>query len=155
MERAIAGVLMGGVTMFMVTFLMFPAVYLGLEPDLAFEPNSFQPTQVWIASNILVALIATGVGGYMCASISQSSGPPVILALLVAVFDLILVAIFVQQADPGFRTDDVTKLNALMSAKRPLWALLVNPVVGAVGVLFGAKLRRPETPALFTIRKFA
>ncbi len=44
----------------------------------------------------------------------------------------------------GEPTADVSNLEAMQNAVQPLWVAILNPVLGVVGVLLGAGLRRPS-----------
>jgi hypothetical protein len=154
MQRACAGVIMGGVMTFMVAFLTYPAVYLALGPEVAFESDSYRPTQGWIACNIVIGFVAASVGGFACATIGQSPKAPFALALIVAALGLLAAVMVVDRPDPGPRTDDLSRPTVLLNARHPMWFVLLNPVVGTVGILFGSRLRQPHQPPT-QIRDFA
>jgi hypothetical protein len=43
------------------------------------------------------------------------------------------------------RSSDVPNMEAMQNAKQPLLMLLLNPIIGAIGVYAGSKLRKKET----------
>jgi hypothetical protein len=80
----------------------------------------------------------------VCAAVSRLPKPPLVLAVVVLVLG-VLSAVPVLMASPGeqeARTGDVSNMDAMMKARQPAWAALLNPVLGVAGVLAGARLRR-------------
>lgn len=41
------------------------------------------------------------------------------------------------------RTADVCTLEAMKHARQPVWVSAINPLIGAAGVLIGARLKKP------------
>jgi hypothetical protein len=143
MGRAIAGVLVGYVAMFAVVFLTFSTTYLGMGQERAFKPGSYEPSGLWLVVSFVLGLLAAAVGGFVCAWISRTDKAPRVLAGVVLVLGLLLaIPMLTAPAESEPRTGEVSNLDAMQKAKQPRWAALVNPFLGAVGVLIGARLRR-------------
>jgi hypothetical protein len=145
MLRGIAGVVLGYLTMFTAIIVAFPALYpvLGVERLLA--PGSYEAAGGWIALSFLIGAASAVAGGWVCARISPKNAAPLWLAALVLVLGILMAAPLVMNPDPGLggpRPEGATLADALAHARQPVWVTLVNPLVGASGVLFGAGWRR-------------
>jgi uncharacterized membrane protein len=143
MVRAILGVVVGYVVMALLVFLTFSVAYLAMGSSGAFRPGSFDPSMLWIITSIILGFLAALVGGYTCAVISKSKRATQILAAIVIVLGVIVAisALRVTDTRPNVRTGDVPNLEAMQRAKTPNWVALLNPIIGAAGVLVGARLK--------------
>jgi hypothetical protein len=149
MLRLVGGVLLGYVAMFAVVFFGLTAVYFGLGADRAFESGTYDVSLIWIACHFAVALFAAVVGGIVAAAVSRRWLAPVVLAIVVAILGIAsaIMELSVTKPDPGPRTGDVSNLEAMTRAKQPPSIALTLPLLGAVGVLLGARLLNPKSPA--------
>jgi hypothetical protein len=144
--RAIAGVVVGYAVMFVVVFGSFTAAYLAMGTDRAFKPGSYDVSMTWLVASIVLGLAAAVAGGLTCAIIAQrGSRAPVVLAALLLVLGLAMAvpslkAGGTEPQEP--RTAAVGNFEAMANAKTPAFAAVLNPFVGAAGVLLGARLRR-------------
>ena len=105
---------------------------------------------VWVVVMLLVSLVAAIVGGWLCSAVARGGFAPLILAVLVLVLGIVLVLPSVLGEPPavGPRTGDVGNLQAMTKAQSPHWLALLNPFIGAFGVLLGARFAgRPKSPA--------
>jgi hypothetical protein len=149
MVRGIAGVILGYVVMAGLVFTTFTAAYLAMGADRAFQPGSYDVSPVWIGVSFVLGLVAAVVGGLVCAMVSRSGKGPLVLAALVLVLGLAMaVPVLAASAGPppSARTGDVANLDAMQMAKQPAWVALLNPLVGAVGVVVGSRLVRKSSP---------
>jgi hypothetical protein len=148
MVRTIAAVVVGYLVMALLVFALFSAAYLAMGADAAFRPGTFEVSGLWVATSFVLGLVAAVVGGYVCATIAQDGKGPLILAALTLLLG-VLVAVPLLTSDAGqpqVRSGDVPNLAAMQQARQPGWVALLNPLVGAAGVLAGARLKR-ERPA--------
>jgi len=95
----------------------------------------------------IVRTIAAVVGGMVCAAIAtRGSRAPIVLALLVFVLGVAMAgAAAVAPADPDRpteRSEDLPMFEAIRYAEAPPLATWLNPLVGAVGILLGARMVR-------------
>jgi len=143
MIRAILAVIVSYVLMFVLIFLAFTGVYLVLRADGAFKPGSFEASSTWIAIAFVVNFVVAVIGGMVCAAIARGGKAPIALAAVVFVLGLLLAipSLMVQKAD-AVRAGDVPMFEAMQKAKEPPWVPLTFPIVGAIGVLIGGKLKR-------------
>lgn len=146
MLRAIAGVVAGYVAMFVVVFVSFTVAYLAMGADRAFRPGSYDISMMWLVTSIVLGLAGAVVGGLTCAIIARrGSRAPVVLAALLLVLGLVmgvpsLTAGGTAAQEP--RTAAVGNFEAMTKARTPAFAAVLNPFVGAAGVVLGARLRR-------------
>jgi hypothetical protein len=149
MGRAILSVVVGYFVMFLAIFLAFSALYLLLGQELSFQPGRYEPSTLWTVVSFVLGVAAAVFGGYVCAWIARSATPPKVLAGIVLVIGLLsAVPVLMTASTPAeTRTGEVGNLDAMMKAKQPAWVAVANPFVGFVGVLLGARLRRPSATA--------
>jgi amino acid transporter len=144
MLRKVAGVIVGYVVMACLVFLTFSVAYLALGTDQAFKPGSYNISLRWIAVSLVLGVIAAIVGGYTCALIARSTRAAQVLAGIVVLLGLLIAipALTGNDPRPSTRPRDVPNIQAMQNARTPKWFALLNPIVGAVGVLIGAGLRQ-------------
>ena len=144
MGRAIVSVVVGYVAMFAAIFLAFSGLYQALGQELSFQPGSYEPSVLWTVVSFALGLLASVLGGYVCARIARAATPPKVLAGVVLVIGLLsAVPVLMAAATPAeARTGEVGNMDAMTRAKQPVWVAVANPFLGAVGVLLGARLRR-------------
>jgi undecaprenyl pyrophosphate phosphatase UppP len=136
--------------MFVAVFLMFSVAYLALGTDRAFKPESYDVSGAWIAISIVLGLIAAVVGGVVCVAVAKNPKASIFLAVVVIVLGVLLALPALMSPNgesPGVRTGDVGNMEAMSKAKTPTWISLVNPVIGAVGVLIGGGIRKNRRSA--------
>jgi hypothetical protein len=143
MGRAILSVVVGYVAMFAAIFLTFSGLYLALGQELSFRPGTYEPSVLWTAVSFGLGVLSAVLGGYISARIARTATPPKVLAGVVLVIGLLsAIPVLTASTDSEARTGEVSNLDAMMKAKQPAWVALANPLVGAAGVLIGARLRR-------------
>ncbi|HEY5885263.1 MAG TPA: hypothetical protein VIT88_11285 [Pyrinomonadaceae bacterium] len=147
MVRAIAGVVVGYVVMALLIFLTFSVAYLGMGANRAFHPGSFNPSLFWIVISFFLGFVAALVGGYTCATIAKSKRAAQVLAALVFVIGIIVAIPVLTAGDTrvNVRVGYVPNMEAMQKARTPGWVALMNPLIGAVGVMVGAGLRQART----------
>ncbi|HMJ25582.1 MAG TPA: hypothetical protein VK475_07125, partial [Pyrinomonadaceae bacterium] len=92
-----------------------------------------------------VILITTIIAGFICVAIAKGDKTPLVLAAVVLVLGLALAAAStaLRPADTHeVRTGNVPNMEAMSKARHPAWVIFLGPVIGAVGVLIGGKLKR-------------
>lgn len=144
MARIVGGVIAGYVAMFALLFVVFSAAYMTLGASGAFQPGSWNPSGGWIALTIVLGFGAAIAGGYVCATIARDRRGPLGLVGLVIVLGVLSAIPALTGGDPaaaGPRPETVPMFEAMSNAVQPAWVALLNPVLGAVGVLVGARIR--------------
>ena len=146
MVKSILGVIIGYIVMAIFAFAIFTCAYLGLGVDRVFEPESYNVSTIWIVIMIAIALIGGILGGLVCAAISKSKGACMVFAGIVLALGLIVaVPQAMKEHTATARSGDVPNLSAMQMAQTPTWLLVLNPVLGAVGVMLGARMKKLPT----------
>lgn len=148
MGKSIAGVIVGYLVMAILVFGALTTAYLGMGADRAFQPGTYDVTGLWTVTMIVVGLVAAIAGGMTCRAIA---GPGAVKALAVVVFVLGLVMAVPaltasESSKPGPRTAEVGNMDAMTKAQTPAWAALLNPFIGAAGVMAGSRRKNRVRP---------
>jgi hypothetical protein len=131
--------------MFVVVMATFSLAYLAMGADRAFKPGTYEPSSVWLVVSFVLGFVAALLGGVVAVSVGKHTKAASALAVVVVVIGIAMaIPALTSTADPGPRTGEVSNFDAMQKAKQPAWVSFLNPIVGAVGVLAGAKLRRPS-----------
>jgi FtsH-binding integral membrane protein len=143
MVKSILAVIVGYIAMTIFAFAVCTCAYLGLGVEGAFQPESYNISTIWIVILIAVALIGGIIGGLVCAAIGKSKGTCTALVVLVLVVGMIgAIVTEMKERPPAARSGDVPNWEAMMKAQAPGWLCFVNPVLGSVGVLLGARMKK-------------
>ena len=144
MLRKIAGIVAGYVVVAILVFATFTLAYLAMGTDGAFRPGTYEVSHLWLAASIVLGLAAAVVGGLVCRIVSRSSRASLVLALLVLVLGLVMAFMALATPDverPSVRAGDVGNTEAMNNARQPDWLTVINPFLGAFGVMIGARLK--------------
>jgi hypothetical protein len=146
MVRIIGSVVVGYIVMFAAVFVLFSAAYLMLGAERSYQAGSWDVSPAWIVISVVVGLLAAIAGGYVCAMITKGPKGPQILAIVVVVLGVLLaLPVLFGAGDatgPMPRPDTVGLFEAMQYAKQPVWLAFLNPLLGAFGVVVGARLRK-------------
>ncbi len=145
MLRLILGVIVSYAVLFLLWSALFFGAYALLGPERVFQPDSYEVSTLWLVLTGVITFCGAIAAGYLCAMMSRSNRACQILAFVVFLI-AILVCIKAMRRDTGglhVRAGEVTKLEAVQLAVSPTWLDLLNPVIGAVGVLIGARMKLP------------
>ena len=141
MIRFIVAIVIGYVVMLLVVIGVFAAASPLVGVDRLFEPGSYQAGRGWIVLSLGIALVAAMTAGSLCARIAPATAAPLWLAAVVLVLGglMAIPALTSEGASRGGpRPPGITMSDAMAHAEQPLWVALLNPLVGAAGVLIGA-----------------
>ena len=145
MLRSVLGVIVGYIVMFILQVAAFMTIYTIVGPNWSFKPGSYQASTRWTVMQFAVVLVTCIIGGLICAVIARGGKAPLALAVVVLVlgFGLAILGTALRPADTHeVRTGSVSNMEAMNKARHPTWVLFLGPVIGAVGVVIGGKLRR-------------
>jgi hypothetical protein len=148
MVRNILGVVLGYVAIFVFVFITFTVLYFILGADGSFEPGTYEVSFIWIILSFILGLAAAVLGGFICVLISKNKKSALVLAGLVLVLGIVMAIPALGDTTnevQEMRSTDVPNMEAMQKAKQPAVMLLVNPIIGALGVFAGSKLRKEET----------
>jgi len=144
MGRTILAVILGYVVMFLLVFLLFTGAYFAMGAEGAFQLGSYSPSALWLAVSFALGFVAALAAGCTAVWIGRKMTAGYALAGLVFVLGLVFaIPTIMEPPDPAaiVRLGDVPNLEAMQNARQPLWVALVNPFLGAVGVMIGARLK--------------
>lgn len=150
MGRIIGSVIVGYITMAVGVFVLFSAAYVLLGAGASFRPGSWDVSAEWITVSIAVGIVAALAGGYIAAVIARSPTGPRSLAVVVLILGLLValpVLLGTGETATGPRPESVGLFNAMQNAQQPTWIALLNPLLGALGVMIGARLKRSGSRA--------
>ena len=145
MVRNILGVVLGYVAMFAFVFITFTILYFILGADGAFESGTYEVSIIWIIISFILGLVAALLGGYLCVLISKNQKAALVLAGLVLVLGIAMAIPALNDSTnevQEMRIADVPNMEAMQKAKQPPIVLLLNPIIGALGVFAGSKLSK-------------
>lgn len=145
MLRSVLAVIVGYLTIFVLTFFAFTAAYQVLGADGAFKPGSYDSSNRWMALAFAVYFVLGIIGGLICAAIAKGGKAPLALAIVLLVLGLLFaIPSIIARKDTTYtvRTGEITMFEAMQRAKEPLWGPLLFPIFGAAGALIGGKLKR-------------
>ena len=143
MVKSILAVIVGYIVMAIFAFAVCTCAYLGLGVDRVFESGSYDVSTIWIALMVGIAVIGGILGGLVCAAISKSKGACMALAIIVVVVGMISAIVTEMKEHPSAtRSGDVPNWEAMTKAQTPAWVCFVNPVLGAVAVMLGARMKK-------------
>ena len=133
-RRNFWAVVLGFIVMTVVGVGALAWARLGAEGS--FQPESWVPSALWIALSVVIVLVAPTIGGVVCAKVATSDWAVWVLAGVVLVLG-------VSAALP----EPPVAASPTNAAREPQWLTWLIPLLGAAGVLFGAKLARRERAA--------
>jgi hypothetical protein len=145
MARTIIAVIVGYITMFVLISVTITGAFLLMGTEWSFKPASFEASSRWIAMALAANLIVAVVGGFVCALIARGGKAPLVLAVVVFVLGFVFAipAIIADRANANsVRSGPVALAEAMQKAREPLWVPFSAPIIGAVGVLIGEKLKK-------------
>ncbi len=110
----------------------------------SFRPGSWEVSGVWSAASVVVGIVAALVGGAVCARVSADRRGVWMLVPLVVVFGVVAAATQELPAGAGTRPEDVPMFEAMSQARMPGWVPWLDPLIGALGALLGARAVKGE-----------
>jgi peptidoglycan biosynthesis protein MviN/MurJ (putative lipid II flippase) len=144
MGRRIGSVVAGYATMFAGVFVLMTLFWTLLGANGAFRPGSWDVTGTWIGLLLAAGIVAAVAGGYVAAAVAQDVQAGTWLAGLVFVLGIAMaipVLTAGAPADLGPRPDQLPMFEAMGKGQQPAWSALLNPFIGALGSILGARLR--------------
>ena len=145
MLRSVLGVIIGYIVMFILNVAAFMTIYTIVGPDWSFKPGSYQASTRWTVMQFAVVLVTAIIAGLICAVIAKGGKAPLALAAVVLALGFVfgILGTALRPADTHeVRTGNVSNMEAMSKARHPVWVVFLGPVIAAVGVVIGGKLRR-------------
>jgi hypothetical protein len=142
MLRSILGGIVGYAAISLFFFAAFAGVYFTLGVERIFQSDSYQVSTLWLALSAVISLVGCALGGYICAAISGSKRTCELFAAIVLIILVAFCIPKIRDPNPHVRAGDVSYMDAMRLTQMPLWMHVLNPVLGAVGVLLGARMKK-------------
>lgn len=142
MPRIVGAVLLGYLVLFALLFPGLLAGYLTLGPERVFRAGVYDVTVSGMVLGGAIVFGAAYAAGHVAHRVSRGERAPAILALVVLLLGLGLAiqALFAYEGGAAApRPGDVAPIEALLSARVPMWLLLLSPFIAAVGIIVGGQ----------------
>lgn len=134
--------IVGYVAISVVFLAAFAGVYFALGVERIFQSDSYEVSTLWLALSAAISLGGAILGGYICAAISRSMRTCELFAAIVLIILVIFCIPKLRDPNPHVRAGDVGFADAMRLTQMPIWMHVLNPVLGAVGVLLGARMKK-------------
>jgi hypothetical protein len=144
MIRSILGVILGYAALSLFFFAAFGCVYFTLGVERIFQPDSYEVSTLWLVLSAAIGLGGGILGGYVCAAISRSKRTCELFAAIVLIILVVFCIPKLRDPNPHWRAGDVDFMDAMRLTQMPFWMHALNPVLGAVGVLLGARMKKAQ-----------
>jgi len=145
MARNVLSVIVGYLVMFALQFAVFMTVYTLVGADWSFKPRSYHASTRWTVMQFTVIFVTAVIAGLACALIARGGKAPLVLAIVALAIGFTLGALHVatQPADTGeVRPANVPNMEAMTKARHPVWVIFAGPVIAALGIAVGGRLKR-------------
>ena len=141
MLRNILAAIVGYIAIVAVLFALSSLVWLALGPSGAFQPGTWEVSGGWVLFSVVLGFVGAYIGGRVCARVAHdATGAPILIAMMIVLG--VVSALMPVEVAAGPRPDDVSMLEATMSASQPAWLPWLNPLIGVVGVWLGSRKLR-------------
>jgi hypothetical protein len=141
MLKSIVGVVVGYLVMTVVAFAIFTGAYFALGVEHIFQPGTYEVSTLWLLLSALLSVGGSILGGYICAAISGSKRACQVFAGIMLVTLILFCIPKMRDPAPQVRAADVSSMEAMQRTQMPIWMHVLNPVLAAVGVLLGARMK--------------
>ena len=141
MGRLILGVLAGYIVMAAFVFVTFSLLYLVLGTEGSFQPESYDVSLTWVIGSIVLGFMGAVLGGYVAVKVGRNLKTGVVFAVIVFLLGIgtAIMGMSDTFAASGVRQGEVAMMDAMQTAKQPTWFMFLNPLLGVIGVLLGAR----------------
>jgi hypothetical protein len=131
--------------MFVLNFLGFVTLYAVVGETQAFKPRTYLASNRWIAMSFAFIFVSAIIAGLICAVIAKGGKANLALAVVIIVLGFLLAipAVMKAKANAGMvRTGNTPQMEAAQKAYWPIWTPFTFPLISAVGVLIGGRLKK-------------
>jgi hypothetical protein len=144
MLRSVLAVIVALILLVILQVASFMSMYGLMGADWSFKPASYQASARWTAMQLVIIIVTSIIAGLICAAIAKGGKAPLALAGVVLVLGLgaALLRTSLHSDTQEVRIGNVSQKDARDKARHPTWVVFLGPVIGAVGVVIGGKLKR-------------
>jgi len=144
MGRIIAGAALGCVVMLVIVSVVFSVAYNILGTERVFRAGSFEITRLWMAVTTVLGLAAAVLAGWTAVIIGRGVRAGGLLAIVVVVLGIVLALPTLNAPRThDVRTGNLIIIEAMLRSQWPAVVTVLSPVIMGIGVMLGARLRRP------------
>ncbi len=140
LARNIGAGVLGWVAMTAVVFVLMSVFWMILGADGSFREGSWDVSGSWLLGSVPIGLLAGIFGGFVCAKVAGNAWGVRFLIVLVVALGVISAVLYAPPEASGSRPDDIGMFEAMMSAHSPRWLTWLNPVLGVIGAILGARM---------------
>ena len=138
MLRSVLGAVIGyAVIALLIGVLLFGA-YFALGAERSFQPRSYEPSTLWLGVMLAVDFVGALCGGFVARKVGTGGGVKALVALYLVLSLVLFGWALASDEGPVERSGDVTAIEAMQTARTPLWAMAAGLGVGLLGILVGA-----------------
>jgi len=149
MVRGIIGVVVGFIAWFLLFGVCFAIAWVILGEQGSFQADTWNLTPTWVVMSAIVGLVTAMAAGLICRIVARNRTAVIVLAtvaLVYSIFGSVMSSARAEELRGEVRPADVSMTDAMNKAIWPGYILIVNPIIGAVGVLAGGMMRTGAQP---------
>jgi drug/metabolite transporter (DMT)-like permease len=153
MGRSILSIVVGYIVTIVFVMISFGIAFVVLSKNGMYKEGSYEVSTMWLLVSFALGLIAAILGGVVCALIAPAARRAGTIKAFAAVI-LVAGILFAipkftkdQSTPPPPRTGQETLQELASNSREPRIATILNPIIGAIGVLIGGSLVRRKPPA--------
>ena len=139
MARPILGVIVSLILMVIFSFGLTISIWFALGVDGVLLPGSFDGTTILSAWSVLIGILGSLLGGWLCATIGRSRTSLIVFACICFLMGASNALMHFQKADPGPRKPGLSVMEAINARKEPAWYTLLLTSIGPTGSLFAGR----------------
>lgn len=146
MGRIIGGVVLGYLVMALTVVAALTIAYVAMGSERSFKADSYDVTGLWLAVTTVLSFLAAILGGWVAIRIGRAKRAAVFLVFVVVVLGVVIaVPTLNAPRSDEVRSGDTGLIEAIAKAQQPPAVTILNPIIGGIGVMIGARLvRRPS-----------
>jgi ABC-type Na+ efflux pump permease subunit len=144
MRKIVGGVIGGYAVMAVGVMVLMGFAWMITGANRAFQADTWDVSLSWMLIGIVVGVLAAVAGGYVCMAIAKDTRAVMWLLVVVLVIGL-TIAVMTAMTPPipdRVRPMSLGMFEAMRGARQPVWLAFLNPVIGVIGVVIGARLHR-------------
>jgi hypothetical protein len=134
--------IIGYVALSLFFFATFAGLYRVLGVERIFQPDSYEVAPLWWVLSAAISLVGSMLAGYVCAAISRSKRTCQLFAGIILVVLILFCIPQMRDRTPHPRAGEISYMDAIQRTQMPIWMHLLNPVLGGLGVLLGAGMKK-------------
>ncbi len=143
MGKVIGSAVTGYLVTFAMVFVLMSLAWFVVGAEGAFHPGVWDVSTVWLGLMLAAALVAAMAGGYVTSMMTADPrGPRILIGIIIVLGIFFAMPVLMDDGTVASlpRPDTLGMFDAMTNGKQPTWVALLNPVLGVIGVIIGARL---------------